>query len=95
VPRSKKEWSYTFTPPLRLHGVVLSFKKHRDNLTFTFTSFHIITAQAQLKRISFKLYSTRTMQMFPPDSENTATKRIDLVSSQRPGVLSSVSQGEY
>jgi hypothetical protein len=24
VPRSKNEWSYTFTPPIRLHGVVLS-----------------------------------------------------------------------
>jgi hypothetical protein len=24
VPRSKNEWSYTFTPPIRFHGVVLS-----------------------------------------------------------------------
>jgi hypothetical protein len=35
-------WSYTSTPPLRLHGVVLSLKKkHRDNFTFTlnFTVF--------------------------------------------------------
>jgi len=24
VPRSKNAWSYTFTPPLRLHGMVLS-----------------------------------------------------------------------
>jgi hypothetical protein len=24
VPRSKNAWSYTFTPPVRLHGVVLS-----------------------------------------------------------------------
>jgi hypothetical protein len=24
VPRSKNEWSYTFTHPIRLHGVVLS-----------------------------------------------------------------------
>jgi hypothetical protein len=24
VPRSKNDWSYTFTPPIRLHGVVLS-----------------------------------------------------------------------
>jgi len=23
VPTSKKAWSYTFTPPMRLHGVVL------------------------------------------------------------------------
>jgi len=25
-------WSYTLTPPVRLHGVVLGYKKHRDNL---------------------------------------------------------------
>jgi len=24
VPRSKNEWSYTFTPPIRFGGVVLS-----------------------------------------------------------------------
>jgi hypothetical protein len=24
VPRSKNAWSYTYTPPIRLHGVVLS-----------------------------------------------------------------------
>jgi hypothetical protein len=24
VPRSKNEWSYIYTPPIRLHGVVLS-----------------------------------------------------------------------
>jgi len=33
VPRSKNEWSYTSILPLRLHGVVLSYK-HRDNFTF-------------------------------------------------------------
>jgi hypothetical protein len=26
VPRSKNEWSYTSTPPIRLHGVMLSLK---------------------------------------------------------------------
>jgi hypothetical protein len=38
VPRSKNEWSYTSTPPIRLHGVVLSYKekKHRDSFTFAF-----------------------------------------------------------
>jgi hypothetical protein len=35
VLRSKSEWSYTSTPPILLHGVVLSLK-HRDNFTFTF-----------------------------------------------------------
>jgi len=24
VPRSKNEWSYTYTHPIQLHGVVLS-----------------------------------------------------------------------
>jgi hypothetical protein len=24
VPRSKNEWNYTSTPPIRLHGLVLS-----------------------------------------------------------------------
>jgi len=24
VPKSENEWSYTYTPPVRLHGVVLS-----------------------------------------------------------------------
>jgi len=33
VPRSKNEWSYTSTPPLHLHGVVL---KAQGNFTFTF-----------------------------------------------------------
>jgi hypothetical protein len=27
VPRSKNEWSYTSTLPIRLHGVVLGFLK--------------------------------------------------------------------
>jgi hypothetical protein len=30
----KDSWSYTSTLPIRLHGVVLSYK-HRDNFTFT------------------------------------------------------------
>jgi hypothetical protein len=31
----KNAWSSTFTSPIRIHGVVLSYKKHRDNFTFT------------------------------------------------------------
>jgi hypothetical protein len=31
VPRSKNAWSYTSTPPIRLHGVVLCLEKQRDN----------------------------------------------------------------
>jgi hypothetical protein len=32
----KNAWSYTSTPPVCLHGVVLSYGKQRDNFTFTF-----------------------------------------------------------
>jgi hypothetical protein len=35
VPRSKDEWSYTFTPPIRLHGVVLALKKALRQLYLT------------------------------------------------------------
>jgi hypothetical protein len=31
----KNAWSYTCIPPIRLHGVVLSLNKHRDNCTST------------------------------------------------------------
>jgi hypothetical protein len=34
-------WSYTSTPPIRLHGVVISEKKHMDKFTFTFRVFKI------------------------------------------------------
>jgi hypothetical protein len=37
VPRSKNEWSYKSTAPIRLHGVVLSYKIHRYNFTFYIT----------------------------------------------------------
>jgi hypothetical protein len=36
----KNAWSYTSTPPISLHGAVLSLKKkHRDNFTFTYITF--------------------------------------------------------
>jgi hypothetical protein len=37
----KNAWSYTYTSPIRLHGVVLS-QKHRNNFTFTFLHFNRI-----------------------------------------------------
>jgi len=37
VTRSKNAWSYTVTPPVRLHGVVLIKIKHSGDSTFTFT----------------------------------------------------------
>jgi len=42
VPRSKNAWSYSSTPPIRLHGVVLSKKKHRGNFNFTFTFYPLL-----------------------------------------------------
>jgi hypothetical protein len=37
MPKTKNEWSYTCTPPIRLHGVVLSLKKKaQGQLYFTF-----------------------------------------------------------
>jgi hypothetical protein len=30
----KNAWSYASTPPICLHGMVLSYKKHTDNFTF-------------------------------------------------------------
>jgi hypothetical protein len=38
VPRSKNEWSYTFTPPICFHGVLLDLKEHR-NITFYLLPF--------------------------------------------------------
>jgi hypothetical protein len=35
LPRSKNEWSYTSTPPIRLHGVVLRYSTG-TTLPFTF-----------------------------------------------------------
>jgi hypothetical protein len=32
APRSKNEWNYTTTPPIRLHGVVLSLKKTQGQI---------------------------------------------------------------
>jgi hypothetical protein len=40
VQRSKNVWSYTSTPPIRLHGVVLTW--HRDNFTFSPTVIDFI-----------------------------------------------------
>jgi hypothetical protein len=42
------EWSYTSTPPIRLHGVVLSQKKrHRDNFTLPFNNVSEVHAWRQ------------------------------------------------
>jgi hypothetical protein len=32
----KNAWSHTPTTPIRLQGVILSYKKHREKFTFTF-----------------------------------------------------------
>jgi hypothetical protein len=53
VPRSNNAWSYTSTPPIRLHGLVLSLK-HGDSFTFTFTTLHTVVnaSDTNMKRIS-------------------------------------------
>jgi hypothetical protein len=35
VPKSKNEWSYTSKTTIRLHGEVLSYKKHEENFNFS------------------------------------------------------------
>jgi hypothetical protein len=35
VPRSKNEWICTSTLPIRVHGMVLSYKRNRDRFMFT------------------------------------------------------------
>jgi hypothetical protein len=42
VSRSNNEWSYTFTPPIRLHGVVLSLEKAWGQLYFTLLYFTLL-----------------------------------------------------
>jgi len=44
VPRSKNEWSYTPTPPIRLHGVVLSLSTGTA-LHFTLTTLILFSNQ--------------------------------------------------
>jgi len=42
VPRSKNAWSYTYTPLVRLHGVVFRLKGDRDKFTFTFKRNEVV-----------------------------------------------------
>jgi hypothetical protein len=42
VPRSKKGWSSTSTPPIRLHGVVLRGSTGTTPVTFPFLSPNIL-----------------------------------------------------
>jgi hypothetical protein len=57
VPRSKGEWSYTSTPPIRPRGVMLSLKKkHRDNLNFTFTICQLVSFQKLLNGFRLNFY---------------------------------------
>jgi hypothetical protein len=52
VPRSKNEWSSTFTPPIRLRGGRGVQLKHRDNFTFLpFTKVSVIETNRKNKII--------------------------------------------
>jgi hypothetical protein len=48
LPRPNNEWSYTSTPPIRLHGVVLSSKNHRNYFTFTATLHGVRTQKKSI-----------------------------------------------
>jgi len=43
VPRSKNGWSCAPTPPIRLHGVVLSYGEHRDECPLKWGSIDFYT----------------------------------------------------
>jgi len=36
VPRSNNEWIYTSTPPIYLHGMVLSYKKRAQGQLYLY-----------------------------------------------------------
>jgi hypothetical protein len=42
VPRPKNGRSYTSTPPIHLHGVVISYEESRDNFTFTLHEINVL-----------------------------------------------------
>jgi hypothetical protein len=49
----KNIWSYTSTPPIRLHGAVLSWEKHRDNYTLPFPTYHHLSCSRHLLLCNF------------------------------------------
>jgi hypothetical protein len=57
----KNVWSYTCTPPIRLHGVVLIIKKYRDNFTFTLTCLLVMNARAFLKQWKYNASTKRIL----------------------------------
>jgi len=59
VPRSKNAWNYTSTPPIRLHGVVLSYKKAQGQLYLCLTLTH------PLCHLVSKVFNT-VFVYFPP-----------------------------
>jgi hypothetical protein len=61
VPRTKNAWSYTSTPPIRLNGVVLSLKKHKDNFTCT-SVFLIKFYELPFSEIKLQVYAVGSLQ---------------------------------
>jgi hypothetical protein len=52
VPRSKNAWGYITTPPIRLHGVVLSLAQGQLHLIFTFNNtIHYINREIKRANI--------------------------------------------
>jgi hypothetical protein len=61
VPRSKNELSYTFTPTIRLHGAVLSYKKSTGT-TLRFAIQEYKFEEINLEKSLF-LWSTHNFQL--------------------------------
>jgi len=55
VPRSKNEWSYTFTPTIRLHGVVIILKKAQGQIYIIIFIIIITRYGSSLFQIRYKL----------------------------------------
>jgi hypothetical protein len=55
MPSLKNEWSYTFTPPIRLHGVVLSLNKQETTLPLRRGCIWLVNAtHPHIRRVAMK-----------------------------------------
>jgi hypothetical protein len=59
----KNAWSYISTHTIRLHGVVLSYGKHKDNFTITFTFIQIFVGDEKIF-LRFKLISLSNFNLW-------------------------------
>jgi hypothetical protein len=66
VPRSKNEWSYTYTPPIRLHGVVLSKSIGTLPILPLFIILNTSEAKSRLGKVVSREYNPSTI-LLPDD----------------------------